>query len=223
MARSAWLASVTYWALGSLLVAHSTSAQDLKTIYGGPADAGQWQLNGDGKPVPDKSATEEGINPHGSGGYVVIHDDPIQDFVLDFDYKLSPGCNSGVFIRVGNPKDPVMTGIEIALDDANGTGLHDPGAFYDLKGPETAAQKPAGEWNHMRVTAKGPIVTVELNGQEVNRIDLDEFDKPGLRPDGSRHKFSEVVVKSLNQKGYLGFQDHGSDCWFKNVKLAEIQ
>ena len=76
---------------------------------------------------------EEGLNPHGSGGYIVMYDKKFKDFVLDFDYKISKGCNSGVFLRVADPKDPVMTGLEIAIDDTTGTGMHDPGAFYDQR------------------------------------------------------------------------------------------
>ena len=49
-----------------------------------------------------------------------MHDKPLGDFVLDFDYKLSQGCNSGVFLRVGDLKDPVMTGLEVAIDDTDG-------------------------------------------------------------------------------------------------------
>ena len=120
-----------------------------------------------------------------------MHEEKHGDFVLDFDYKLSKGCNSGVFVRVGDPKDPVNTGLEIAIDDTTGTGLHDPGAFYDLVAPTTNAQKPAGEWNHMTVTADGPKIAVRLNGKDVSAIDLDEFDEPGKRPDGSSHKFGK--------------------------------
>jgi hypothetical protein len=26
----------------------------------------------------------------------------------------------------------------------------------------------------------------------------------------------------MNRPGYLGFQDHGKDCWFKDVKLKDL-
>ena len=53
-------------------------------------------------------------------------------------------------------------------------------------------------------------------------IDLNEWPEPGKRPDGSKHKFAKVAIKDLNRPGYLGFQDHGKDCWFKNVKLKDL-
>jgi len=39
------------------------------------------------------------------------------DFVLDLEFMNSPKTNSGVFIRTGNTKDPVQTGIEIQVFD----------------------------------------------------------------------------------------------------------
>lgn len=191
------------------------------TIFDGTGAAG-WKTN-KGEALPSKNIQPDGLNPHLSGGYIVVHDKPLADFVLDFDYKLSKGCNSGVFLRVGNLKDPVYTGIEIAIDDTEGNGLHDSGAFYDLVAPSKNTQKPLGEWNHMTITAKGPKIDVVLNGTEVSKIDLDEWPEAGKRPDGSSHKFKNVVVKDFKRTGYFGFQDHGQDCWYKNVKVKELK
>jgi hypothetical protein len=189
-----------------------------RTLYSG-TDTRGWMI-APGHPVPAKNAQPDGLNPHDSGGYIIVYESPYTDFVLDFEYKLTKGCNSGVFIRVGDLKDPVMTGLEIAIDDTTGHGLHDPGALYDLQAPVKNTQKPVGAWNHMTVSAKGPIVTIELNGETVNTVDLSKFTEPGKRPDGSSHKFSGVAIKNLEQKGYLGFQDHGSDCWFRKITLT---
>ena len=210
-------------ALAGLALATAALAADtdFTTIFDGTTGQG-WMTNNDSKPLPKANVQEDGLNPHGSGGYIVVHEKPHGDFVLDFDYKLSKGCNSGVFIRVGNLKDPVMTGIEVAIDDTTGTGLHDPGAFYDLVAPKVNAQKPQGEWNHMTITARGPNIAIELNGQPVSKINLDEWTEPGKRPDGSKHKFTKVTVKDLPRSGYLGFQDHGQDCWYKNVKIKDL-
>ncbi len=198
----------------------ATADKEFKTIYDGTS-AGGWILC-DKKPLPKENVQSEGLNPHGTGSYLVIHETKYTDYVLDFDYKLTKGCNSGVFIRVSDLGDPVNTGIEVALDDTTGTGMHDPGALYDLVAPKENAQKPAGEWNHMTITASGPKIAVVLNGSEVSTIDLDQWSEPGKRPDGSSHKFENVAIGKLPRTGYVGFQDHGSDCWFKNVKIKEL-
>jgi len=210
---------------GLLLIALATGAvaadSEFTTIFDGTNGKG-WITNNDQKPLSEANVQADGLNPHRSGGYIVVHERPHGDFVLEFDYKLSKRCNSGVFLRVGDLKDPVMTGLEIAIDDTTGTGLHDPGAFYDLVAPRVNAQKPLGEWNHMIITAKGPNIEVALNGQVVSKINLAEWTEPGKRPDGSNHKFSKVAVKDFARPGYLGFQDHGSDCWYKNVKIKNL-
>ena len=41
---------------------------------------------------------------------------------------------------------------------------------------------------------------------------------PNRRPDGSEHKF-DVAYKDHPRKGYIGLQDHGRPCWYKNIKL----
>ena len=197
------------------------AGEGFTTLFDGTSAKG-WIINNGSKPVPDANVQADGLNPHNSGGYIIVHEKPHENFLFDFDYKLSKGCNSGVFLRVKDLKDPVMTGLEIAIDDTKGKGFHDPGAFYDLVAPRVNAQKPQGEWNHMTITAKGPKITIVLNGENVSSINLDEWSEPGKRPDGSSHKFSKVAMKSLNGPGYLGFQDHGKDCWYKNVKIKDL-
>jgi hypothetical protein len=210
------------WLIVAAFTACAVAAlqDELRPIFDGKTGSG-WILC-DKKPLPQANVQDDGLNPHGTGSYLVVHESTPGDFVLDFNYKLSKGCNSGVFIRVSDLGDPVNTGIEVALDDTTGTGMHDPGAFYDLVAPTVNAQKPAGEWNHMTITAKGPRIAVILNGREVSSIDLDQWNEPGKRPDGTRHKFGDVAIGKLPRRGYLGFQDHGSDCWFKDIKLKNL-
>lgn len=209
-------------AMGLALAGVGLGADEgFKKIFDGKS-ADRWLIAAD-NPLPKANVQEDGLNPHKSGGYIVVHDQKHEDFILDFDYKLSKKCNSGVFIRVGDLKDPVMTGIEVAIDDTTERGLHDSGAFYDLVAPRVNAQKPVGEWNHMTITAKGPKIEVVLNGETVSKIDLDEWTIPGTRPDGSKHKFSKVAMKSMIRGGYLGFQDHGQDCWYKNVMVKDLK
>jgi hypothetical protein len=62
---------------------------------------------------------------------------------------------------------------------------------------------------------------VELNGRRVTRMDLDEWAAKNRRPDGSAHKF-DVAYKDHPREGYLGLQDHGSDCWYRNIKLRPL-
>jgi hypothetical protein len=173
------------------------------------------------RPVEDHS-----INPHRSGGYMMIHEKQWGDFVLALDFKISKDCNSGVFVRtfpltVRPGKDVGFNGIEIQILDSTTAGFHDTGAIYDLVRPTKNAMKPVGVWNHMVVTCDKNIISVELNGEKVNRMDLDEWTQLNKRPDGTRHKF-DIAYKDHPRKGYIGLQDHGADCWFKNIKLLPL-
>jgi hypothetical protein len=196
-----------------------------------------WILLFDGKTLdgwmtssekPSRTPVQDGaLNPHKCGGYMLVHKEMWEDFVLSLDFKLSPKCNSGVFIRTSSlkprpGKDVGFNGIEVAIDDTKGAGYHDTGALYDLVKPSKNAMKPAGEWNRMVVTCDRSRITVELNGELVTNADLDQFTKPNVRPDGSAHKF-DVAFKDHPRMGYIGLQDHGSPIWFKNIKLKPLR
>jgi hypothetical protein len=195
-----------------------------------------WILLFDGKSLagwmtssqkPSQRPVEEyAINPHKCGGYMMIHDKPWGDFILALDFKISKGCNSGVFVRtfpltVRPGKDVGFNGLEVAIDDTTGTGFHDTGAIYDLVKPRKNAMKPVGEWNHMVITCDKNLISVELNGDTVSQMDLDQWTSKNTRPDGSEHKF-DVVYKDHPRSGYIGLQDHGGECWYRNIKLKPL-
>src|SRR5690348_9830854 len=49
---------------------------------------------------PSRTPVEDGcINPHKSGGYMMVRKEPWENFRLALDFKISKGCNSGFFIR----------------------------------------------------------------------------------------------------------------------------
>src|SRR5262245_35331952 len=106
-----------------------------------------WLLLFDGKSLagwmtssgkPSKRPVEEGcLNPHRCGGYMLVHEKQWGDFVLALDFKISKGCNSGIFVHTYSltprpGKDVGFNGLEVAIDDTKGAGYHDTGAIYDL-------------------------------------------------------------------------------------------
>jgi hypothetical protein len=191
---------------------------DKKTIFDGSSGRG-WTLF-DGTPLAPEHIQPDGLNPHQTGSYLVVYEQPLGDFVLDFDYKLSQGCSSGVLLRIGDFNDPINTGIAVALDDTRRGDDHDSGAFHGLVAPRSFPQKPAGQWNHMTITARGAKLAVSLNSTEVSSINLDLWTVVGKRPDGSDHGFKNRTIAHMARTGYLGFQNLGGDCWFKNVALT---
>jgi len=145
------------------------------------------------------------------------------DFVLELDVKMSKGCNSGIFFRT-DPKNAVQGGFEIQVLDSHGkkkAGKHDFGALYDAKAPSKNVCKAPGEWNHVKLTCKGPNVTVEANGQKILDVNLNDWDTGNKNPDGSKNKF-KTALKDLPRTGHIGFQDHGHPVWYKNVTLKKL-
>jgi hypothetical protein len=189
-----------------------------------------WTLLFDGKTPEGWTAlkpgnVEEGcINPFKSGNYVTFAKERYGDFILTCDFKVSTGCNSGIFIRTGDPKDPVQTGIEIQIFDSAGKekpSKHDCGAIYDLVAPSKNPMKAAGEWNHIEITCDKNKIKVALNGESIAEMDLDQWTEAGKGPDGAKNKFTKAL-KDFPREGLLGFQDHGKPAWFKNIKLKKL-
>ena len=187
---------------------------DGKTLTG-------WKTSG-GK--PSKTPVQDGtISPYKSGDYMLVYEKPFSDFILSLDFKTTG--NSGVFIRTKSltplpGKDVGYNGLEVAIDDTETKGFTDTGALYDLSAPAKNALKRR-EWNHLVITCRGSRITIELNGEKVNDVDLSRFTEKNKRPDGTAHKF-DIAYKDHPREGYVGLQDHGSDVWFKNIKLKPL-
>lgn len=142
------------------------------------------------------------------------------DFVLELEYKVSAGCNSGVFFR-SDPRNPVQGGFEIQILDSHGKEphVHHTGALYDAKAPASMPEKPAGEWNTFKLEATGPHVIVHINGIKVQDLNLDDWDHARKNPDGSENKF-EKPLKEMPRSGHIGFQDHGHDVWYRKIQIT---
>jgi hypothetical protein len=132
-----------------------------------------------------------------------------KDFILDLEFKINKGGNSGVFLRVGNPKDHVGSGFEIQILDTHGKknpGAHDCGGVIGAAAPSKNMARPAGEWNRYVITCQGTRLKVEFNGEQV--VDL-ELDKSRLR--------------NRPAEGYIGFQDEGRPVSYRNVRIKELR
>lgn len=148
-----------------------------------------WQLLFDGKttrgwmtpgqqPHPGSHVQNGTLNPHPCD-YMLVYEKPLENFVLALDFKITPKCNSGVFLRTASltarpGKDVGFNGIEIAIDATPDPGFHSTGAIYDLVPTWINAMKPVGDWNNIQITSQGDQIEVVLNGERVSRMDLDK-------------------------------------------------
>src|SRR6058998_3272760 len=68
-------------------------------LFDGKTHAG-W-VNSD-RAAPRTPVEDGALNPHRAGHYMLVHTQQWENFVLSLDFKISQGCNSGVFIRTSS-------------------------------------------------------------------------------------------------------------------------
>ncbi len=207
----------------------SSAEGDWKVLFGGK-DLRGW-MSRDGKApgeawvVQDEALVLMKKGPDGrkrSGGDIWTKQ-RFDDFVLDLEVKT--WGNSGIFIRTDDPKNCVQTGIEIQVERRGGPGnTHGFGAVYDCLAPskevgDTKGGEPA--WHPVRITCKDNRITVAIDGEQVIDMDLNRWDTPRQNPDGSKNKFARAL-KDLKRDGHIGFQDHGANVMYRNVRVREL-
>jgi hypothetical protein len=186
-----------------------------KSLFNGQ-DLSGWKTNGNWLPQDDHRTLliQPRDGEQGWQRYVdyLWSEQKYKDFVLDVEYAYPAGGNSGVFFRVGDLSDPVNTGIEAQILDNSKTegplGHHDHGGIIRTVGPTNNMSRAPGEWNRMVVTCVGSHLQVELNGEPIIDIQLDEG-----------------AMKHCPLEGYIGLQDHGqpNNIRFRDIRIREIK
>ncbi len=152
------------------------------------------------------------------------------DFELVFDFKVGPEGNSGVFFRVKEADGAGLWQVAAeyqVLDDpayiAMGTmdmTTHLTGDNYEFHEAEVRPLNPTGEWNTGRIVVQGNRVEHWLNGQRTVAYELYSDDWNERLAAG---KFSVEEHYARAPMGSIGFQDHGTPVWYRNVKIRPIQ
>ena len=147
--------------------------------------------------------------------------DEFSDFILRFEFKLTPGANNGLGIRAPLEGDAAYVGMELQILDNTAHIYKDlkpwqyHGSVYGIAAAKRGFLKPVGEWNYEEVIANGRQITVKLNGTTIVDADIDKASTP--QPlDGKKHP----GVK--REKGHIGFLGHGAHVEFRNLQIKEI-
>jgi len=198
---------------------------------GAGAKGGGWKVLFDGKdltqwdykPEAWQIQDDKGLYSPGKGGDIYSKE-KFQDFSLLLEFKVSKGCNSGVFVRMADRKDWLHSSIEFQVLDSFGkakVGIHDCMAMYDCKAPDHNAVKKADEWNKLQITCFKNRIFIALNGIQVQDIDLNQWDTAHKNPDGSKNKFRDPL-KKIQHPGFLALQTHGRPVWYRNVQVKPL-
>lgn len=195
------------------------------TLFGGD-DLSQWRgYRRDD--VPTGWSVEDGtlaFTPGGEGGDIITRDQ-FGDFELELEWKISPGGNSGIFYRGTEAYDnvwesaPEMQVLDNSRHVDGGDPLTSAGAAYGLYPATTDASRPVGEWNRVRIVARGNHAEHWLNGQKVAEYELDS---PDWKERVAQSKFQTMPGYGQARRGHIALQDHGDPVWYRNVRIRAL-
>ncbi len=164
-------------------------------------------------------------NNYGSINADLMTKEQYDNFELSMDWKISPKGNSGILYLVTEDQESsYLSGPEYQIiDDINfPEKLEDwqkTGANYAMNAAPAAAPSPVGEWNHTRIIVNKGHVEHWLNGKKIvdYQIGSEEWKKNKVNG-----KWKDSPSYGMAKKGYIALQDHGSEAWFKNIKIRKI-
>ncbi len=144
------------------------------------------------------------------------------NFNLRLEFKLTPGANNGLGIRTPPVGDAAYVGMEFQVLDntaevyANLKPYQYHGSVYGVIPARRGFLRPVGEWNEQEVIVDGTKIKIVLNGTTIVDGDiadsilngtLDGKDHPGLK----------------RKTGHIGFLGHGSELWYRNIRIKELE
>lgn len=212
------LALVAWFACAAIVQAQAP--EGFEPLFNGK-DLTGWKATG----KADVWGAENGVlYVAGGGGGWLLTEREYKDFELRLQYKMPKMGNSGVGLRTplpgqqpkGKGWDPAYIGMEIQLlDDANWKGLKEwqhTGSIYNVVPARKINSKPFGEWNDMRIVARGKQILIEHNGEVLVDANLADYEK----------EHSDRHPGILRESGHLGLQSYNYRVEFKNLYVKPL-
>ena len=165
---------------------------DGKTLNGWTPmnDEVNWQVE-DGAIVADKKK--------GKGNPSLVSNNSYKDFEIYAEFWVSDDANSGIYIRCTDPKNiSSRSSYEVNIYDLRPDPTYGTGAIVDVA-PVNPMPKAGGKWNTFEITARGPLMTVVLNGVKTSEGKDAKFESGpiGLQYGAGLVKFRKVAIRPL--------------------------
>ena len=157
----------------------------------------------------------------------IITTEQFGNFEFNVEWRIHSGGNAGIFYRVTEEYDkPYWSGVEYQLlDDPNHpdgkSRLTAAGAAFGLYPSPAGVVKPAGEWNHTRIIARGARVEHYLNGKKLLEYENGSADWNAKL---AASKFAAWPNFGKARRGYIAIQgDHTGELSLRNIRIRELR
>jgi hypothetical protein len=192
-------------------------ADGFKLLFNGKNLRG-WQGNTKGYVVKDGTIV---VEPELGGGNLYTAQE-YGDFIMRFEFKLTPGANNGLGIRTPLNVNAAYQGMELQILDNTAEKYNTlrpyqfHGSIYGVVPAKRGYLKPVGMWNFQEVIANGKQITVKLNGTTIVDADIDKASTPKTM-DGNDHPGLK------REKGYIAFCGHGDKLAFRSLRIKTLK
>ena len=164
--------------------------------------------------------------------------------ILELEWKISKGGNSGIFylalettdangklqpIYISCPEYQVLDNVNHPDAKLGKDGNRQSASLYDMIPAKPQNANPYGEWNKAKIIVQNGKVTHIQNNVEVLTY---QMWTPEWTEMLQNSKFSEekwpAAFKLLNKcggknhEGLIGLQDHGNDVWYRNIRVKVL-
>ena len=190
------------------------------------------------------SGTGTGEGQTGEGGDLIFAR-KFKNFILELEWKVSKGGNSGIFYLAQEVKTVREDGSEKyepiyisspeyqVLDNANHPdaflgvdGNRQSASLYDMIPAKPQNSNAFGEWNKAKIMVyKGTVVHGQNDANVVEyHLWTDQWTQMLQASKFSQEKWP-LAFELLNNcggenhEGYFGLQDHGDDVWYRNIRI----
>ena len=186
--------TLVFFGFAGLQPGYVTSGQaDWKVILDGTTLKG-WNVVGDA----NWSVADGAVQATTGTGFLVTPAS-YADFQLTADFWVTDDANSGIFIRLSDPKTiTASNSYEVNIYDKRPDPAYRTGAIVDVAKP-LAQINTGGKWNTVDITARGTKLIVLMNGTKT--VDVDDKKFAGgpiaLQYSAGTVKFKNVRIRTF--------------------------